>query len=304
MKKVSTIRLFIILVVLLLIYGLSEYLSNTGRSKSLRNVLVTIDPEAVTQIVISSEGKTTTISKKELEWYVSNGDYEFKADADKVSNAVSTLQTIIPSRIATRNPEKWKEFQVDSSGVRVSVMEGNEKSLDIILGRFGMQGQQFHTYVRLYDENDVYVANNFMSFSLPGNSNGYRNGKVVSIAADSIKSINFQYNDSSFMLIQSLNGGWLADQESVDSVKVSSYFNTLKNKISSSFYEGDPGTTINQDIGLEVLLISNRKITISAQVSGDGLLIQSSTNKDALFTDPSLFDQLFISKSSLLSDQN
>jgi len=304
MKKVSTIRLFIILVVLLLIYGLSEYLSNTGRSKSLRNVLVTIDPEAVTQIVISSKGETTTISKKELEWYVSNGDYEFKADADKVSNAVSTLQTIIPSRIATRNPEKWKEFQVDSSGVRVSVMEGNEKSLDIILGRFGMQGQQFHTYVRLYDENDVYVANNFMSFSLPGNSNGYRNGKVVSIAADSIKSINFQYNDSSFMLIQSLNGGWLADQESVDSVKVSSYFNTLKNKISSSFYEGDPGTTINQDIGLEVLLISNRKITISAQVSGDGLLIQSSTNKDALFTDPSLFDQLFISKSSLLSDQN
>jgi len=303
MKKTNTIRLVVILMVLLVIYAASEYFSNTGRSKSLRNELVTIESEAVTAMVISNKGQTTRISKSDSIWVVSDDTYDYSADPKKVANSLSTLQTIVPSRIATRNQEKWKDFQVDSAGMRVEVYEGTKKVLDIILGRFGMQGQQqFFTYVRLFSENDVYVVNNFMSFSLPGTTSGYRNGQVVSMVPDSIASINFQYPDSSFTLIKSLNNNWLVDRTQTDSIKVATYLNSLKSQISSNFVEGNPDITLNPDMVIEILMKNNEKLTVSAQKKEDGFLIESSSNTDAVFNDQNLFEKLFRTKDSFLSD--
>ncbi len=302
MKKLNTLRLIILLIVLLLIYGATEYFSSTGRSKSLRSELVTINPESITGLSITRDGVTIRVSKSGDNWKVEDGEYSYKADASKIANAVSTLQTISPSRIATRSKNKWKEFQVDSTGTRVEVFEGDEKVLDIVLGRLGMgmQGQQqFHTYVRLFDENDVYVAQNFMSFSLPSDAGGFRNGKVVALHPDSIQTIVFNYPDSSFTLQKNLDGKWLLDQSLADSVKVVSYFNSLRNKSSSKFYKGDPEIPLEFQRSIDIQLHNSEIITISAQ-DKESNLIQSSANPESTFNDSDLFNALFLGRTGFL----
>ena len=80
---------------------------------------------------------------------------------------LSTLTTIEPSRIASRSDSKWKDYAVDSAGTRVKVYQGSELVTDIVLGRFGVEGQRsFYTYVRLSEDEDTYVANDFMKMSI------------------------------------------------------------------------------------------------------------------------------------------
>lgn len=303
MKKLNTLRLILLLVVLLLIYGGLEYFGNTGRSKSLRSELVSLNVEAITEIRITGPGKQLTLSKTDENWAASNGTYSFVAEPDRVSSALATLETIQPSRIATRNPSKWQDFQVDSMGTRVQLLSGNEVELDIVLGRFGMQGQrQFHTYVRLFEENDVYVANDFMAFSFPQELSGYRNNTFLQVHPDSLNQIQFNYPDSSFRLEKSLAGNWLIDGTPTDSAKTVAYLNGLRNVISNSMFEGNPSTQLEADFTVE--LIPNNEVPIILEVQHEPqLLLQSSQNTTTLFSDEALIDKIFINQSAFLNEE-
>ena len=110
------------------------------------------------------------------------------------------------------------DFQVDSSGTRVKIFEGNKEALDIILGRFGVEGQRsFYTYVRLADENDTYVANNFMSMSISSSPDGFRMNEVFQLSKDSLTTIAFNYPDSAFTINKSESGRWIIEGQPVDS---------------------------------------------------------------------------------------
>ena len=296
MKKVTTIRLVLILVVLLIIYTGIEFFSSTGRSKSLRKELISIDTARVTQLLITKENITTSLSKKGNNWEVSTVDGSFAAETSKVVGVLMSLQTIQPSRIATRNPDKWKDFQVDSTGTRVQIFEGDRKSLDIILGRFGMQGQQqFFTYVRLFEDNDVYAANNFMTFSIPTDVAGFRNQTLTSLAPDSISAIQFHYPaDSSFILEKSLNDKWVMGNLISDSTTTSSFLQSISHLSSAKFYnEITTGFFNNSEYEVTIILKNYDPVTIKALKVDDTYLLQSDHNPQVIVSDPELFNKVF-----------
>ncbi len=294
MKSKNTILLVGILAVLVLVYLAVSYFDNDSRSKSFREALVDINKEKVSRVEISGGGSTTTLSGGPDEWLVHLDDGSTKpANPGSINSMLSTLSTIEPSRIASRSQDKWSDFQVDTAGTRVKIYEGNNESLDIILGRFGVEGQRsFYTYVRLAEENDTYVANNFMSMSVSKDPNSYRNNEVIRLKKDSLTSIAFDYPDTAFTLTKS-DGEWFVDNNQADSANVASYLSGLSLITNRSFAESMESPVVSVNFEL-----ANQDVVTVSLDGGNNL--RSSHNDHEYFNDSTVISKIFKGRSYFL----
>ena len=304
MAKSNTIRLILILVILLLIYSGIEFFGGSERSSNFRTSLVEIDTAKVTKVVFTKSNEVTDLVKEENNsWKVklSSGEYA-PAEKSAVKNAINNLLTIKPGRIAARKQEKWSEYQVDTAGTRVEVFEGDGKTLDLVVGRFGVKGQnQFYTFVRLSDEDEVYVADNFMSFSVNQEANAYRNQKFVEFTKDSLQEIAFRYpSDSAFSLKRTIDNHWVIGEQRADSSATAQYLNRVRYKNSRQFVDdvesqlSDPAYTISLKLqGSEDIVLN------FYQHPEHSWVMHSSLNPQAYFADEQLVKDIAVSLESL-----
>lgn len=299
LKKISSLKLLGILGVLILVYLASNYFSKGNRSESLRSELVAIDTAKVTKILISGPQEHLELVRTNSEWTLNlPNDKQVTALPNKVKTTLSSLLSIKPGRMATKDRAKWKDYQVDSTGTRVQIFEGEQNTLDLVVGRFGMAGQrQFYSFVRLFEDNEVYTADNFMGLSGGNQSSSYRDQIVLKLETDSVTSINFTYpSDSSFQLIN-YDSLWLVDQKQpADSAGLASYFVGLRNVTSDKFNdEVDPTRMDKAIFELNFDSKTEGSITIQAYLmpEQDQLVYHSSLNPDAYFQDTTLVGKLF-----------
>ncbi len=293
--KLTTTKLIGLLAVLVAIYFGVEFLGGKSKSKSLRTEFVNVDTTAVTKMKIESASKTVEVNKINGSWQVTleNGQ-SVPADQNTIRQALSALNGLSPSRMATRKKEKWAEYQVDSTGTDVSIYAKDEKMAEIVLGKFGVTGQRaYHTFIRMAEDDEVYVADNFMSFSVPSEVNGYRLKSLAKIKKDSLSAIQFTYpSDSSFRL-EKVGDKWQANGLTVDSVKVEKYLRGLSFINSSKFVdETDPmGNPVYK---AEYLLNNGESVTIDGYLNDKGLVFNSSKNTTSFFADSAVFKKAFI----------
>jgi hypothetical protein len=303
-KKVGTIRLLVFLILLILVYVSLKLFKDTGRSKSFRQDLVTIDTADVSKILISKPGESFQLNRQNGSWNVSIQDNKtVDATTSSVKNALANLMSIRPDRIATRDPDNWNDYQVDSTGTRVQVFEGNKKTLDLVIGRFGVQGQrQFYTFVRLHEDDAVYAANDFMGISFPSEPNSFRNSRFLQMETDSIYQVSFLYPaDSSFMLSQS-GSTWYIGSQQADSASVAEYLSDLRFISASEFADDvDPSTLLNAVFRVEIQSRGEETQVVEAfRHSSYGFIFHSSYNPDIYFSDEQLNSRVFVSREKLL----
>jgi len=302
MKKISNIKLIVIFGVLVTIYLAITFLGGSSRSKSFRDTLVDIDTARVTKIVITKGGQVTEMTKDEGSWQLplSNGK-KVTAVPKKVTGFLSSLITIKPSRVVTRDQSKWGEYQVDSTGVQIKVYEGSKKTLDIIIGRFGIKGQrEFYSHVRLTEDNSTYIADGFMGISLSTDINSFRNNQVLKIITDSVTAVSFNYPDSSFQLTKSFAGNWEIANQYVDSASVAEFFRDVRYLNSSSYYDDlqefmQPSHSVEFTLNGEV-----DQIFKAALVSDELWVLNSTLNPESYFSDSTLLRKVFVGSNKLL----
>lgn len=323
LKNISSIKLLGILAVLLLVYLGFEFFGGKSRSKSFKENIVEIDTAKVTRMVIAAKGESLELLKQNGGWKVSIGNGKYaEALSASVKSTINSLTTVKPSRIATKDPEKWKDFQVDSSGTRVQVFEGDKNTLNLIIGRFGfnqeaMQQQQqmmggrggmnqFYTYVRLENDMEVYVADNFMGMSLNAEASGYRNRQLLSITTDSLTEIRFSYpGDSSFVMTK-IDSVWMIDGILTDSAATTSYLGDIRYINNSNFVDDVPAEAlISPTYTLTLKQASKADIVVKAfQHPVRQWIINSSENPESYFADTKLVEDLFVGKGKLLEKAN
>lgn len=292
MKGNKITLLLAVLAVLIGVFFVLKFTGGNERSKSFRETLVELDTAKVTKIEIQSPEDTTVLERKNGQWTV-NG--EKPGDDATVHGLLNNLGQIEPSRLASRSEEAWKDFQVDEeSGTRVVVYESGDKALDIILGRFGVEGQRsFYSYVRLTEESDVYVANNFMKMSIGTGGEDYRNDDVLKIKRDSVKSVAFNYTDSAFTLTKQTEGWMIDGQEEADSTAVAKYLNGLQFLTSRKFGENENAVEL-----YDVAISTGEATHVLKGYSNSG--VSSSYNREEYWKDESLADKIFKGKSEFV----
>lgn len=320
-KNLSNLTLIGILVLLAIGYFTISYLNKSSRSGSFHADIINIDTAKVTALQITGGKDSVYLLKENNDWKLRLASGKIvDAEDQSVRNSLGSLLTIAPSRIATRDQEKWKEYQVDTAGTRVKVFEGDKKTLDLIVGRFGIKqgggpqgqqfgmqgGQQFYTYVRLAEEPEVYAADNFMGYSVNPSPAGFRNNHLFRLTTDSVTQIAFRYPaDSSFTLMKE-GSGWSISGQPADSTEAASYLNDIR-VVSKSAFADD----INSDqLGAplyqaEISLSGKESVAVSVYPHNQyHFVVHSSRNPDAYFVDEdtSLVNKVFVERSRFIGN--
>lgn len=295
MGKLSNIKLLGILGGLILIYVLFEVFGGKNRSDNFRSELVNYQNDKVDRIVITKEGKSMELRKNGSLWTLkTEKGIEVEAVASKVDNAIAMLKEAKPSRIAARKEEKWKDYNVDdSTGVRVEFFAESKKVADVVLGRFAPTQRggtfAFSSFVRLYDEKEVYVCEDFMAMSFPNKSSDFRETTVLKFNRDSIFEISFAFPaDSSFLIKKGDDGKWTIDGKEVNSDAFSNFLSDINYTMSTDFEDGLSKTGLGKET--YALIVKEKgtlePITISAFPNPEKKwLITSSMNSNAIFSD-------------------
>ncbi len=318
-KNISNTKLLLLLAVLAAVYAASLFFGGKEKSKGLKTELVSIDAGKTTKLRIEKKaGHPLELFKEGSQWKVSLADGKIAvAMNSKVEAAISQLESIRPSRLASRNESKWKNYEVDSAGTRIKVFEGNKNTLDIVLGRlaFGKQAMgggpgmgaspQFHTFVRLASDAEVYAADNFMGMTIPTEAKNYRDERLLRAVADSLSRVSFVYDDGGSFVLEKQQGTWLLEGQQPDSAAVAGFVSALAYLNGAGFDDGHtldalgnaPFRAVFNEGGKEPV-----EIKAFRNPAGDGWVLHSSFNPNNLFGDPdgSVFKKVFPGRENLL----
>ena len=304
----SNIKLGIILTVLIVIVTIM-FVTDGKNERTFKENLVDIDTSKISEISIYSKahGEVKLLKTNNL-WKVKlTGDKSSAVPESKMISLFNQLLEIKPKRLAARNENKWKDFKVDSSGTRVIVKEGGNTSLDLIIGRFAFQQPRtMNTYVRLFNDVDVYEVDGFLQATFNQDANSFRDGRILGYKTknENWKNLEFTYPaDSSFQLVKLENRWRTVKYSFIDSAKTAQYLNQLSNLSSSEFIDDiNPENLISPDNILKITNENNVVITISAYKKNDKIIITSSANPESLFNgnENELMNKIFIGESSLI----
>ncbi len=299
MKDKVNRTLVSILVVLAVLYAISFWTKRgSSGSQVFRTHLVNIDTTRISDIHISTAGDKISLSRQGNSWtLVTEKGAEVSAMGTTVRSMLSSLQRLVPSRVVSRDPTKWRDYQVDSTGRRIQILENGEVSLDLVVGRTNFQGQQtFVTYVRPYGENNVYAIENFSGSVVSASSSNYRDKSVLTTTLDSLHLLDFKYTGKPGYTLQQVDGNWWVEDNPADSTLVADYLNGLRRITSSSFEDmQQPAASTSPSSSLIIHSRGEDNIVLRVYDGTEGKkLLHSSQNPESYFSDTAVINKIFV----------
>jgi len=148
-----------------------------------------------------------------------------------------------PQRMVSKRKDKWNEYQVgDSTGTRVQVKIGEDVEADLVIGRSGFAqtatasyGGAAYTYVRKFDEPEVYAVSGFFDAQFNRVLNDWRDKSFTRIKKDSVTRVTFHYSADSSFVVERGNKMWMISGNPVDSLQWNAYLSGLEYKNANLF---------------------------------------------------------------------
>lgn len=312
-RKNSSKTLSVLFFILAVIAATLIYIDSSDEPGTFKTDIVEIDTAKITKLKIypkATNHQEILLYRKDNKWNVTFDNKTYPASEMKVEGLIQTLASLKAIRVAAQDESKWSEFKVDTSGTRVKVFQGDEQTLDIILGKFSFQQPRtMLSYVRLNGDENIYEVNGLLELSFNQKADGFRNNIIVSDNSNNWESLSFTYPaDSSFKLVKDTSGHWYVGTNKTDSAKTAAYLNTLSRLSSSDFIEPESGLLNNQKYGLYIETSGTEKSaggkgTIVISGFGDLPVIHSSQNPESYFNGSfnDLWKKIFIGKDALFN---
>lgn len=253
----ATKSLTIIFVVLLVITGLVKWTGTSSSSQAFRSNLVEVDTAQVNRMVVEAptQNRKVTLQKESGSWQVSrdNSQTSYPADGGSITNAIQELNNMSVQAVATRDPEKFTRFKVDSTGTTVSLYNNNQLLSSLVVGAPQIVSrQQYNNYVRPADEETVYSVDSFLSSRFGKDLEGWRDKVVWQVDENQISQIDFLFPaDSSYSIQRAGANSWTSDGDTLQSGSVSRITSRLSTLRASGFVEDSPPS----DFGTELYAI-------------------------------------------------
>lgn len=275
---------------LLLIYLLSKLLGG-NRERSFDPKIIDIDTSAVDRIVVhpAAGDEMFELSKTGSGWQLKRSADLFQATAGSVGGLLSNLSQVQADRIVSKNPDRHKDYAVDEgSGTRIELYGGQKKLGDVVVGRFNFNQatRSGISYLKKYDEDEVYSVEGFLSMSLTQGFENYRNKVLTSLTAGDLTKITLEDRDDNLVILKSDSLWRDPSGLQVDSASVAGYLSTVQSVTGGTFINtrGDVGER------LKTLKIEGNNlpesVTINCYASQDTshhFVIHSSANSEGYF---------------------
>jgi len=287
-KKLNLKKLLIIfggLFVLVVILKLCEH--NKG-DRNFRANFFEIDTAKISAISIISRGskEEVRIIRSGKFWNLIKKNKSHRAEKGAVESIISEIQNMKPDYVAAMEKSEWPQYQVtDTGSTRVKVEEGKKLVADFLVGKLSFKQYQQTTYVRLYNEDNVYAVNGILAMTFNREANDFRDKSMVRIGNPSfITKLAFNYPDSSFTLVKEQNG-WNINGIRADSAKIMNYLNSIISLNGSDFVE-DSEISGNQAFSIQIDGNNFKPIELKAFIvdAANQYIITSSSNSVGRFS--------------------
>lgn len=195
---------------------------SSSSSAAFQQALLGVDTSAVQAVQIGRPNESTVrLERSDTGWSVAPSDTSvtYPADAQAVSQLLSTLPSLQVNAVATRQPDKHPRYGVDSTGTRISLLgTGNESMGTLIVGRTRVRQPQSQgnqdpmqqmqqrrgtpiTYVRSPDRPDVYSVERSLGSLTSRSVEDWRDKQLWAVDRSQIQRIDFTFpGDSSFTM--------------------------------------------------------------------------------------------------------
>jgi hypothetical protein len=320
-KRFDNKKLFFLLAGLSVIMILTMVVKIPKDNATFISRIFELDTLKVSKIVLFPKNdnvKPVEFSRKNGSWIVQQDEIIASARKGAVQNMVIETMNIKPQSLATKDKSKWKEFELtDSLGTRIKFFDNKGKVMaDLLIGKTsykqadnnsngGYNGNNVvaTTYIRLYNESEVYSVDGFLSFILNTKFNDWRDNSFIRTGKNDITSIRFIYPaDSSFNLSKT-GKEWNVANQVADSVNVTDYINSLG--LSDGQHFKDNYKPVLPPL-YQIVIEGNNLLSLSVkcyQQAGSGeYILNSSMNPDVYFSSGTdgLFNKLFKPRSFFL----
>ena len=287
-KKLNLKNLLIIfggLFVLVVILKLCEH---SKGDRNFRANFFEIDTAKISSISIISRGskEEVRIIRSGKLWNLIKKNKSHRAEKSAVESMIIELQNMKPDYVAAMEKSEWPQYQVtDTGSTRVKVEEGKKLVADFLVGKLSFKQYQQTTYVRLYNEDNIYAVNGILAMTFNREANDFRDKSMVRIGNPSfITKLVFNYPDSSFTLVKELSG-WNVNGIRTDSVKVMNYLNSIISLNGFDFVE-DSEISGNQAFSIQIDGNNFKPIELKAFITdaANQYIITSSSNSEGRFS--------------------
>lgn len=227
-----------VLIGLLLLLGVAVWLvlQKPGESSSTgvtEEKLVSYDSAAVDRMVLTSASGAVTLEKDGTRWMLT-APVRLPADEASVAAAIGKGASLTLKGIVSSNPQKQSVFQVDSTATLVRVFEKGTEKAAFRIGKLGSTYTE--TYVRREGSNDVYIADGMLTYVFSKPVRDWRDKTIFKTAQENIKSVRFQYGDTTFTLAFQ-DSVWRIDEQTAQDYTVRGLLGSLANLQADEFID-------------------------------------------------------------------
>ena len=203
-KFKNVIILLAILAVILVLMGLVQAIKGNDNKRDVATFF-RVDSEDITRINVTGVNGLyeNILEKREDHWVVVNkGDY--RVNPDYITDLMEIFNDMPRGELASRNPDKFEELQVDELGVTIQAW--NKKDKQLINAVIGKEGPGFlTTYMRHADSNNVYLS--IKNIRPVFNRTDWRDKRVWIFDPLKVTSIDWRYEGTEFSLLKT-GDGW------------------------------------------------------------------------------------------------
>jgi hypothetical protein len=247
MKRSTQILLGLLAVLAIATFIVLRQPGEVSSSGSSGKVLVSYDSAAVDKMEIRSSVGSVVLEKEAAKWILT-APVKYRADDAAVTAAVGKGKALEISSLVSANPEKQKVFQVDSTGTLVKIYAGGAEKAVFRVGK--PSSSYTETYVRQEGSNDVYLAAGILSSTFGRQVKEWRDKTIFKIDEDKIRSVKFQYGDTTFTLAFQ-DSLWHIGKDSVGQPTVKSFLTSLSNFQTDEFVDSLPSNLPKLMAGIE-----------------------------------------------------
>jgi len=308
MKKINNKILVIGLAGLVAIFVISKIFRSPRLEGNLRKELVKLDTAEISEIRMTSSGdqpKLVKLIRAENKWTVVQDDKTYPADKSSVNNILSTVADLNAVRMVSRKKEKWDSYNVGEKGTNVSVYVDGSPKAEFRVGKtgfnqnptqqqFGRQGIEAFTYVRMTDEDEVYMVNGFLEASFNKSVNDWRDRSFLRFAPAEVSKVSFQYPADSSFVLEKRDSVWVNGNENADKAKVDAYVREFSYRSETSFADTFSATSA-PTYSIRFDGVSGTLATVEAWRQDTNWYLRSSRQPDVVFlnNDQSTMSRLF-----------
>lgn len=227
----------LVLVLLVVVYLLVEHQRSAKIAPKSVDSFLGVDTTEVTRIAISRLGSSLTLEKVAGEWYVME-DEPHTIETSMIQQLLNILGDMKVGNVISDNPSNQIKFQVDTlTGSTVSIYSGDDVLASVVVGKMA---DYTHTYVRLVDENRVYIAEGMMSHLMNRPPADWRDKTILDLAPTDIQAVEIEFGGQHYVLTKA-DTVWQLQAESSDEVvesdqdKAFQLINSLSNMKADGF---------------------------------------------------------------------